>query len=158
MCSKNEKSQKIRREASDIAKCAGLTCSRIILLVCLLLLLYPMRPAAIYLIAVTALFPWVFGNILAGKESTSQRPVLAFCAQKYLYSPARYISERYTGWGLIILLAAWQLSVTRSPRFQGAWKMAPVCCLCLYCLCRLISTRIFRRKIHREYIHLELLE
>lgn len=149
---------KIRKEASDIAKCAGLICSRLALLLCLIILLYPMRPTSIYLFAITAIFPWIFGNILEGKQSGSPQLALSFCARKYLYTPARYLSEKCTGWALIILLAAWQFSVTGSSRLQGVWKIAPACCLLVYFLCRLISTLIFRRKIHREYFDMRLLE
>ena len=158
MYMKKEISLKIRKEASDIAKCAGLTCSRVALLLCLILLLYPMRPTSIYLLAITAVFPWIFGNILEGKQSSPPQTTLSFCARKYLYSPPRYLSEKCTGWALIIFLAVWQFSVTGSSRLQGIWKISPAGCLLIYCLCRLISTPVFRRKIHREYSEMKLLE
>ena len=150
--------QEIKREASDIAKCAGLTCSRIALFLCLLILLYPMRPSSVYLLAITGIFPWVLGNILETKEVGRQKITLTFCAAKYLYTPARYLSEKCTGIGLILLLIAWQISVTRSTRLDSIWKIAPACCLLIYCLCRIISTIVFRRKIRHEYFHMELLD
>lgn len=158
MYMKKEISQKIRKEASDIAKCAGLMCSRLALLLCLILLLYPTRPTSVYLLAITALFPWIFGNILEGKQSESPQLSLSFCARKYLYTPARYLSEKCAGGALVIFLTVWQFAVTGSSRLQGIWKISPAGCLFIYCLCRLISTLVFRRKIHREYFDMKLLE
>lgn len=150
--------QKIRQEASDIGKCAGLTCSRIALLVCLLFLILPMRPTSVYLFTLAALFPWVFANILEGKQAGAQQILLPFCAKKYYYTPARYLAEKYSGNGLVICLVAWQFASGNSQTLEGIWKIAPALCLLVYCLCRLVSTIIFRRKIHRDFFELRLLE
>lgn len=153
-----EQNQEIRKEGAEIGKCAGLICGRLALLVCLLFLILPMRPTSIYLFALAAIFPWVFANILEGKSIGSQKIALSFCAKKYSYTPARYLSEKCSGIGIIICLAAWQAAASRSSGLEGIWKIVPALCLLVYCLCRLISTIIFRRKIRQEYFDLKLLD
>lgn len=150
--------KKIKKEASDIGKCAGLTCSRIALLVCLLFLFLPMRPTSIYLFTLAAIFPWILTNILAGRQADSQQIALPFCAKKYFYTPARYLAEKYSGNGLVICLATWQIVAGNSQNLQGVWKIAPALCLLVYCLCRLVSTIIFRRKIRRDFFELRMLQ
>jgi len=153
-----ENRRKIRQEASDIGKCAGLISSRIALLVCLLFLILPMRPTSIYLFALAAIFPWVLANILTGKQAGAQQTVLPFCAKKYSYTPARYLAEKYSGNGLVICLVAWQYASGNSQNLQGIWKIAPALCLLIYCLCRLFCTILFRRKIRRDFFDLKVLE
>ncbi len=150
--------QQIQREGVEIGKYAGLICSRLALLLCLLFLILPMRPTSIYLFALTALFPWIFTNILEGKKPESQKIYLSFCAKKYSFSPSRYLAEKCSGTILIICLIAWQVSASRSSSLEEIWKMAPAFCLLAYCLCRLVSTLIFRRKIRKDFFDLKLLD
>ncbi len=150
--------QEIRKEGTEIGKCASLICSRLALLLCLLFLLLPMRPTSVYLFALIAIFPWVFTNILEGKKSNSKKIALPFCAKKYSYTPARYLAEKCSGIGIIICLVAWQVSASRSSGLEGIWKTVPALCLLAYCLCRLIGAIIFRRKIHQDYFDLKLLD
>lgn len=150
--------QQIRKEGAEIGKCAGLICGRLALLICLLFLMLPMRPTSIYLLTLATIFPWVFTNILEGKQINSQKITLPYCAKKYSYTPARYLAEKCSGTGLIICLIAWQVTASRSTRLEGLWKIAPALCLLAYCLCRLIGTLIFRRKIRQDFFDLKLLD
>lgn len=153
-----ENSLSIQKEAAKISKYAALNCSRIVLLLCLLILFYPMRPTAIYLFALTAVFPWVFGNILESKHPDTKPLILSFCAEKYHYSPTKHLAEKCIGNAMIFFLIIWQLTVNNASSIHGFWKLSPSICLILYCLCRLISPILFRRKIHNDYLNLRLME
>lgn len=149
---------KIRKESSDIAQYAGLVTGRLVLLACLCIVMFPLRPVSIYLIAICALFPWIFSIILSEKHPEAQEISLYFCAQKYRYQPNKFLSEKCTGYGIMILLAVWQFSIKNASDKYGIWYLAPAVCLLIYFLCRLISTRIFHRKVRQEYFEMKLLD
>ena len=158
MQNKKENYRKIRRESSDIAKYAGLFASRIVLLVSLCVVMYPTRPTSVYLIAITALLPWVLANILAGKHAEPADISLRFCAQRYRYSAFKLTAEKYTGYGMMILLIVWQFALQNSKNVHGFWKISPACCLAIYCACRLAGTLFYRHRIHQEYFDLKILD
>ena len=144
----------ILREQRNISKYSGLLCGRLLLMACLLLLSYFLLPVTMYFFAFLLLFPWVFSNILSSRKRNRPDILLASCAERYFYTPARMTIEKFTGNFTILLLILWQMQVIQSER-TDLFVLAPALCLFAYLLSRIFGTLLIRSKIRQFYLNLD---
>ena len=144
----------IHREQRNISKYSGLLCGRLFLMACLLLLSFFLLPVTMYFFIFLLLFPWAFSNILSSHKHDEPNILLASCADRYFYTPARMTIEKFTGRFTILLLILWQLQIIQSER-TDLFVLAPSVCLFTYLLSRILGTLFIRSKIHQFYLNLD---
>lgn len=148
----------IRKESRMISRNAGMLYSRILLLFCLFLLFFSLRPTSIYLCAAFAFFPSILSTLLSGNDRFKDSPALESCAKKYFFTYHHYIAEKYTGNIILFALVLWQVILMNQDISVPILQKAPVICMLLYLAVRIISAEVIKRQIDRYYADLECLE